>query len=112
MPPKRQKVTKKVEHQWTEQDMKDALHHMNSTPGATIRGTANRFGIGESTLRFRLKRNPNDPLGKAGRKCVFNEETEKELAECIAVVCNCGFSPSMEELRVSYTYYSYSLKAL
>ena len=64
-------------------------------------GTAIHFVIGESTLRFRLKRSQDKPLGKAGRKCVFGEETEKELAECIAVVCNCGFSPSMEELRVS-----------
>ena len=47
--------------------MKDALHHYKSTPEATIQGTANRFGIGESTLRFRLKRNPDEPLGKAGK---------------------------------------------
>ena len=40
------KSFKKVEQQWTEQDIKDALHHYISTPGATIRGTANRFGIG------------------------------------------------------------------
>ena len=97
MPPKRQKVSKKVEQQWTEQDMKDALHHYRSTPGATIRGTANRFGIGESTLRFRLKRNPDELLGKAGRS---------------AVVCNCGFSPSMEELRVSESYLFYRKNSL
>ena len=94
--------------------MKDALHHYRSTPGATIRGTANRFGIGESTLRFRLKRNPDEPLGKAGRKCVFDEETEKELAKWhqLAVVCNCGFSPSMEELRVSEKYLFYRKNSL
>ena len=102
MAPSRKKVAKKIEKQWTEQDMADALHHYRSTPGASIRGTANRFDIGESTLRFRIgKERAQEELGKAGRKCVFDEETEKELAECIAVVYNCGFSPSMEELRVS-----------
>ena len=82
--------------------MDGARHGGCSTSGASIRGTANRFEIGESTLRFRIgKERAQEKLGKAGRKCVFDEETEKELAECIAVVCNCGFSPSMEELRVS-----------
>lgn len=105
MAPKRKKVDRKVDKQWTEQDMIDALHHMKSTPGASIRGTASRFGLGESTLRFRItKEKANEELGKAGRKCVFNEETEKELAECISVLCSCGFSPSMEEIRVITAY--------
>ena len=49
-------------------------------------GTAIHFVIGESTLRFRLKRSQDKPLGKAGRKCVFDEETEKELAELFVIV--------------------------
>ena len=64
----------KSEKQWTEQDMKDALHYYHSTPGATIQGIVNRFGIYK--LQFRLKRNPDEQLRKAGRKCVFDEETE------------------------------------
>lgn len=102
MGPARKKMDKKVEKQWTEQDMIDALHYLKSTPGASIRGTAARFGLGESTLRFRIsKEKANEELGKAGRKTVFNKEIESELADCIAVLCSCGFSPSMEEIRVS-----------
>jgi len=56
----------------------------------------------ESTLRFRLvKIKEGQELGKAGRKCVFDQETETELAECISVVCNAGFSPTMGEISVS-----------
>ena len=44
---------------------------------------------------------------QSGRKYVFDEEMEKELSKCITVVCNCGFSPSMEELRVSESYLFY-----
>jgi len=82
--------------------MKNAIHHFNSTPGASIRKTAAEFGLGESTLRFRLvKIKEGQELGKAGRKCVFDQETETELAECISVVCNAGFSPTMGEISVS-----------
>lgn len=71
-------------------------------PGSTIRGVANTYGVSESTIRFRLKKiSENKELGKSGRKCVFSEAVERELAECIAVVCNYGFSPSMCEFSVS-----------
>ena len=43
---------------------------------------------------------------------MFSEETEKELTECISVVCNTGFSPTMHEITVSKTvvlfYYYYA----
>ena len=101
---KSKKVKEKVEKQWTEDDMQNALHHKRSTPGASIRGTATQFGVSESTLRWRLeqeeKANGEFFLKKAGRKCVFDENVEKELAECIAVACNAGFSPSMIEIQV------------
>ena len=34
-------------------------------------------------------------------RCVFDTETEAQLAKCIAVVCNLGFSPTMQEIIVS-----------
>ena len=108
---KSKKVEKKIENQWEEGDMEGALHHLRSTPNATIRGTARKFNVRESTIRWRIK-NGDRELGKAGRKCVYSEEEERELAECIAVVCNAGFSPTIKEIQVnivlnSYTYIIY-----
>ena len=34
-------------------------------------------------------------------RCVFDTETEAQLAKCIAVVCNLGFSPTVQEIIVS-----------
>ena len=34
-------------------------------------------------------------------RCVFDTETEAQLAKCIAVVCSLGFSPTMQEIIVS-----------
>ena len=101
------KVQKKVANAWTEEDMIEALHTLDSIPGASIRGTAKKYGINEATLRFRArKRASGVSLGKAGRKLVFNEETEASLAKCIAVVCNLGFSPTMFEIIVSITFFN------
>ena len=96
------KVNKKIENTWTEEDLLEALHHLDYVPGSSIRGVARQFGIHEATLQFRLrKRKAGEELGKAGRKCVFDSETEKELTKCISVVCNLGFSPTMLEIIVS-----------
>lgn len=82
--------------------MKNALHNLNSIPGAKTRTTATRFGVSESTLRWRIK-NGDREHKKGGRKCVYSKEEIKELAECIAVVCNAGFSPTISEVQVSST---------
>ena len=98
----RKKADQKVDKQWIEDNIKNAIHHLNSSPGATIRNTAKKFGLGESTLRFRLAKLKNGTeLGKPGRRCVFNQETEKELTDCISVVYNAGFNLTMNEIRVS-----------
>ena len=92
------------------QDINDAMHYYRSTPGASKCKSAKRFGIEESTLRFRIAKDcANKELGKAGRKFVFSQEVEKELAECITVASMCGFSPSMEEVRVSAHFVSQTL---
>ena len=96
------KVAKKIKNAWTEEDLVNALHKFDSVPGTTIRGVAKEFGVGESTIRFRLqKRKKGETLGKSGRKCVFDQKIESDLARCIAVVCNLGFSPSINEIIVS-----------
>lgn len=92
------KVPKKLTNAWTEKDVQDALHELDSVPGSSVRGIAKRYKINEATIRFRLrKRREGVELGKSGRKCVFDVETEKALAKCISVVCNLGFSPTMLE---------------
>lgn len=63
------KVQVKVRNTWTEQDIEDALHELDSVPGKSIRAVAAQYGLEESTLRFRLrKRKANEDLGKGGRR--------------------------------------------
>ena len=50
------KVQKKVVNAWTEEQLQDALHEIDSVPSTTIRGVAKRYGIHEATIRFRLKK--------------------------------------------------------
>ncbi|XP_057305999.1 uncharacterized protein LOC130644419 [Hydractinia symbiolongicarpus] len=93
------KVAKKVVDAWTEEQLQEALQEFDSMPNASVRGIAKRHGINESTLRFRLKkRKEGAKLGKSGRKCVFDAETEARLAKYIGVVCNLGFSPTLDEI--------------
>ena len=102
------KVTKKIENTWTEEDIQNAIHEIDSLPGKSIREVAKQFGLSESTIRFRRKKLfAGSDLKKAGRKCAFDEETETSLAECISVICNYGFSPTMVEITVSSFIYIY-----
>ena len=100
------KVEKKIVNPWTEEDMQKALHHLASVPNAGTRKTAREFGVRESTLRWRIN-NGDRELGKSGRKTVYSEGEERQLAECIAVVCNAGFSPTINEIQVSWSWERY-----
>lgn len=96
------KVAKKIQNVWTEEDIKMAMHECKSVPGVKVRAIAKKYGVNECTLRFRLKKEQNqEDLFKAGRRCVFNEETEADLARCIGMLCNLGFSPTTNEILVS-----------
>ena len=86
-----QKVKRKTNYTWTEEDLENPMHKVLSIPGTSIRGVAKKFEIEESTLRFRLY-----------FWCVLDIEKEKRLAKCIGVVCNLGFSPTMEDIRERY----------
>ena len=67
------KVKKKVIRQWTEDDMTAALIEVKSS-SKSIREVAKEYGLAESSLRFRIKREKEgEPLRKAGRKNVFSE---------------------------------------
>ena len=65
----------------------------------SIRSISSDNGVAESFLRFRLKRmKAGGNLQKVGKKSIFSD-IEGELANCISVLCNNGFSPSLFEIR-------------
>ena len=79
------KVKKKVKNYWTE-DLSECIHELQSTLGASIRGSAKKYGVSESTIRLRLsKYKSGDSLKKAGMKCVLSRESEKNLPHCIGI---------------------------
>jgi len=101
------KVQKVIKNAWSEEMVADAIHKIRSVPNSTVRGVATEFGLSECTLRFRLKKmEKGEQLNKAGRKAAFSPDVEENLTQCIAVVCNYGFSPSMKEIQVSYHYFN------
>ena len=62
-------VKTKTRNTWTEAMLQEALHELDSVPGATIRGIAKKHGLEESKIRFRMKkRKSNLALGKRGCK--------------------------------------------
>ena len=61
-------LNKKRKTFWTEEYLQEALHELDSVPGATIQGVSKKYGFDE-TLRFQLKRwKENMGLQKVGRK--------------------------------------------
>ena len=44
------KVKKKVKNCCTEEDLSENIHELQSTPGASIRGSAKKYGVSESTI--------------------------------------------------------------
>ena len=44
------KVKKKVKNCWTEEDLSENIHELQSTPGASIRESAKKYGVSESTI--------------------------------------------------------------
>ena len=49
-------INKKRKTFWTEEHLQEALHELDSVPGASIWGVSKKYGFDESTLRFQLKR--------------------------------------------------------
>ena len=98
------KVVKKVTSPWTEDDMREAIHLCLSTTDSK-RSIAKRCGVDEATLRRRLKQRDagKSVLEKPGRKTVFAADVESLLADCISTLCRNGFSPTLEDIKVSKT---------
>ena len=92
---KKSKVSKKT---WSSESVANALHEIRS--GKSIRSSAKKYGMAESTLRNRIKliQEGTEMVG-SGRRNVLNEQEETQLARCINVLCNAGFSPSTNEIK-------------
>ena len=104
--PVTRKGARSMQSVWTEATMDATIHKLQSVPGSTIRGVAKEYRLSECTVRFRLKKiNEGKSLEKSRKKCTFDKETESSLAKCISVVCNHGFSPSMNEVQVNASRY-------
>ena len=94
------KVHIKIKDAWTEEDLQKAIDLANSTT-KSYRSIAKECGVKESTLQFRLKKlRRNEELKSADRKTVLTVLEENELAKCISVVCNYGFSPTINNIEV------------
>lgn len=78
MPRKYERQTEKGK--WTEETLKQAIAAIKS--GRKIREVSRAFGIHEATLRTKIKSGQVGPP-RLGRKTVFNEVQEKELADHI-----------------------------
>ena len=50
------KVKEKVKNCWTEEGLSECIHELQSAPGASIRGSAKKYGVSESTIRWRLSK--------------------------------------------------------
>ena len=92
MPKKSERAVKR----WSDHDLEQALLEIQT--GKSIRSTASKYGMAEGTLRYRSKQLERGEAATMGRPTAFSEETEKELASCIGVMCKLGFSPTVPEI--------------
>ena len=82
---------------WTENDMERALEKVKRGE-LSIRGTGMLFGIPESTIRSIKNQIEEFPDVAPGRKQYMSKDVEASLTECIKVLCENGFSPTVEEV--------------
>ena len=88
---------------FTEAQMDKCLADIAKKDGRSLREVCRNNGINEASVRTRIKRNEKavahgDP--KIGRPTVISKEDEKELADCIAILCKNGFSPTLDDIRL------------
>ena len=77
---------------WDESNMNKALEEIRKG-SLSFRKASLKYNIPVSTLSSRTKA-LNVPTG---RKQTLSSTTEDSIAKCLHVLCNCGFSPSVEE---------------
>ena len=91
------KYYKKRAQHWTEVDINNALKEIDV--GKHINATARKYGMNEGTLRYRIKkRKIGVEIARSGRKPALNSDLEWQLRNCIATLCEVGFSPSQKEI--------------
>ena len=68
--------------------------------GKSICANAKAYGMSEATLpnKFKMQEEGKILVG-SGRKIVIGEQKEKQLADCIKIMCNVGFSPLLHETK-------------
>ena len=78
---------------WNEGTMEKALKEVEE--GNSIRKTALKYGIPESSIKLRRSKKPSKTLRQLmrGRDPDLGAETEAKLANCIRILCQHGFSP-------------------
>ena len=90
--------SKKSKIRWDKESIQQALSEIRN--GSKIRTAAKKYGMDEGTLCYRLKleRDGKKMVG-SGRRPTLNQFEERELAKCIHVLCNLGFSPPTNEIK-------------
>ena len=83
---------------YNENDVKKALASIRG--GSSILKASRTYGMSDHMLRDKLKKlEKGESLASlSGRKPAIPAETELKLSQCIAVLCNLGFSPTREEI--------------
>ena len=80
--------------QWCEENMEKALEEL--TKGTiTLMQAFRKYDIPEGTIRSRRKASGEmDGEKKFDRKQVLDASLESQIADCLRVLCNHGFSPN------------------
>lgn len=94
MPRNRQRTTAKAA--WTEADLKGAVNAIEG--GSSKRKAAKQFNIPFTTLRDRLKNN-NLSNPKLGRKPIFTQQQENEVAEQVKLLASLYYGVTVTDLR-------------
>ena len=93
------KSAKKKATSWSERDMEKALAAIASRK-SSIRRAGRKYGIPESSLRFRMQQIKNFPSVPKGSQRELSAAVESVLAKCVAVLCQNGFNPSVPQMPI------------
>ena len=89
---------------FTEPQMEKCLRELAKKDGRSFRQVCIDCNIASSSVRTRINKQKMIDAGekpaKMGRPTILKEVEEKELADCIAVLCKNGFSPTLDDIRL------------
>ena len=84
----------KYQNCWQEKVVERALHEVRN--GGTLKSAARKYRMLNGTLK--MEKWGKEMTG-SGRKTALTVEEEKDLAECIAVLSEAGFSHSVDKIK-------------